>query len=240
MQVLTNKYGLTEDEITSALTFWGTNQITPDRDTSQLVRWTSNPLAVSLVIAPGVKNDVIEFARSMNTVARAIGRSAQYCTQEIEIASSGSYTPSIELQDCQRKPHDMIVVVYSSTEVPTDLFRDLERSAGNPTERRLWNTLRTDSGDIQTKTACDDVFAIDPQESAIVEATGYLRVGSDDPDGARLRRCLDALPYMLLGQRPIRLSSTHEVFALELLQLTYSSALRVGMTFHDIENALEN
>jgi hypothetical protein len=236
---IVEKYHLTTDSIADALTFWGTNQLSPDSEPPRLVRWVQDPLRFAVVLTSEDTKEAVAFARSMNTVARAIGRKTEYCSQRIEPSEGGGYAPTLDQQRCQSIPYDIVVLIDTSSMSPTQLFEDFATRAQTSTERQFWQARASAGPEAFSDTSCDEVFRIEPDKSAIVSGAIYLRVpdktASDDP---KLTQCLLGLPYLILGQRPIQVSDVQRVFALEMLELTYSPELRAGMTLREVIRAL--
>lgn len=236
---LVEKHGISVQTIADVLTIWG---ISPDQTAEpRLVRWLDGPRRVAVIVAGGAKDEADQLIGSISDTMSTIGRRGEFCTQTVAVTDDGTYSPEIAEQKCLENSPDVVVVIDVSSSVPRKLFQDLHARARSAGEESAWGGLPDLSDDYFTHTSCGARVTVDLDDNALRAGAAYLRPVSRGEKNIQGRdTCLQALPFLILGQPPLHTRKPIGAINQKLLELFYASELEPGITKSEISNLLEN
>ena len=231
-QKLVSQYHLTIRDIVSSLTYFGVSMdptIEP-----HLVRWEQPALTITVLLSGNAEAVAQEFVGHMNGIEALVGGHATYCVQKIDVTEFGNYSPALKDLQCWKRHHDAIIVIDASPSPPTALFRDLGTISPTALERSRWTKRGLLDAEHLRNAGCSVGVDVDQTHDAVLYASAYLPIAADAEDALSTKRCLLALPFLLLSQKPIEGPDSQSLLFPELLQLLYSAELRNGMTRTEI------
>jgi hypothetical protein len=222
-------YHLSTVDIAKYLTLWGTNVYTHEE---QLVRWRDGNLAIAILIKDVSPQWVEIFKHNMDQVATWARHGASYCVDQV----SPSGFDSSEVPDCLKGKVDVVVFIDGTPESSSRVFQGLQSWSTDQLTKDFWGKYAEQPS--QPTTFCEAHNSFDAPQ--ITGGLAYYRLIEGGAENLKwVKACNQALPFLIFGQRPIRTSATSQAFVVELLQLTYSSALRPGMQLDEVQKQLD-
>jgi len=228
-RVLERDYHLTPRKIAEYVTFLGLNVYTRR---ARLVRWHEGTLAFAVLtkgVAPSLLN---AFKSNMDKTTAKARLGATYCIDELPVSDSQLR----EIPSCLTKAYDVMVFIDGSPEPSPDILRSLAIRTATEPGKDFWNKY---AGHPSQPTAfCDGHVSIGSTD--ITASDAYFRVVQEGATNLGwVNVCSNVLPFIILGQMPIRKSASEQTFVSELLELNYSPELRPGMELEDILKILD-